>query len=55
MMVAIMNVGLVSCSKDDDSKKGDEKSIVGTWMETRESGTLRPVVYAVIGTKLRRM
>lgn len=39
MMAAIVSVGSVSCSKDDDSKKDDEKSIVGTWMETQESGT----------------
>lgn len=39
MMAAIMSVGFVSCSKDDDGKKGDEESIVGTWMETQESGT----------------
>ena len=39
MMAAIVSVGSVSCSKDDDSKKDDEEAIVGTWMETQESGT----------------
>ena len=31
LMVAIMSVGFMSCSKDDDVKKTGEVSLVGTW------------------------
>ena len=31
LMVVIMSVGFVSCSKDDDGKKEDEVSLLGTW------------------------
>ena len=41
-MVAIVSVGFVSCGDDEDDKNADDSdlySIVGTWMETRDSGT----------------
>ena len=38
LMVAIMSVGFMSCSKDDDVKKEDTASLVGTWRYDFSSG-----------------
>ena len=43
LMVSIMSVGFVSCGDDDDDEKksneGELTAIIGTWMETQDSGT----------------
>lgn len=39
IMTGIMSIAFVSCSKEDGDKEDNEESIVGTWMETQESGT----------------
>lgn len=43
LMVAVVSVGFVACGDDDnDDKKsnnGDLTAIIGTWMETQDSGT----------------
>lgn len=39
IMTGIMGIAFVSCSKEDGDKEDNEESIVGTWMETQESGT----------------
>ena len=38
LMVAIMSVGFMSCSKDDDVKKDSVGSLVGTWRYNFSSG-----------------
>lgn len=38
-MTEIMSIAFVSCSKEDSDKEDNEESVVGTWMETQESGT----------------
>ncbi len=43
LMVAIVSIGFASCGGDDDDEKksneGELTAIIGTWMETQDSGT----------------